>query len=156
MFEVLMFLFENYMDGGSVALRVDDAAIVVELEKIGFERYEIDQALQWLGGLVTFQKAVLTGPTVTALAIRHYSREETECFGVEGKGFLLYLEQAGILDPGTREIVIDRLMALELREIDLKRIRWVVLVALFSQPDKKSALITLQDMILADAFDVLH
>ena len=68
----------------------------------------------------------------------------------------MYLEQLGILDPVTREVVIDRIMALDSREVDLPRIRWVVLMVLFSQPDKKSVLSLLQDMILADAFDVLH
>jgi len=69
---------------------------------------------------------------------------------------LLYLEQLSILDPMTREVVIYRLMSLDGRELDISRIKWVVLIALFNQPDKKSALSLLQDMILSDAFDVLH
>src|SRR6185312_1393878 len=155
MFEVLMFLFENYMDG-SVALKADIADVAVELEKIGFDRYEIDRALGWLAGLVEVQTAVLAGPRLTSQAIRYYLPEECERLGVEGRGFLLYLEQLSIIDPITREIVIDRLMALDTREVDVPRIRWVVLMVLFNQPDKKSALSLLQDMILADAFDVLH
>jgi uncharacterized protein Smg (DUF494 family) len=47
-------------------------------------------------------------------------------------------------------------MALDGKEVDLGRVKWVVLMVLFSQPDKKSALSLLQDMILSDAFDVLH
>ena len=155
MFEVLMFLFENYMDG-SVVLKADTADVAVELEKIGFDRYEIDRALGWLAGLIEVQTAVLAGPRLTSKAIRYYLPEECERLGVEGRGFLLYLEQLGIIDPITREIVIDRLMALDNREVDVPRIRWVVLMVLFNQPDKKSALSLLQDMILADAFDILH
>ncbi len=157
MFEVLMFLFENYMDG-NIALNTENADIVIELERIGFERYEIDRALSWLDGLTQIQTAVMAGPTLSSKAIRHYHHEESERISVEGKGFLLYLEQVSILDPITREIVIDRIMALDRREADLPRIRWVVLMVLFNHPDneKKSALTLLQDMILADAFDVLH
>lgn len=155
MFEVLMFLFENYMDG-TVALKMDNADIQIELERIGFDRYEIDRALSWLDGLVEIQRAVLSGSSLTSLSFRHYLPEESERMGVEGKGFLLYLEQLSIIDPITREIVIDRIMALDTREIDVARIRWVVLMVLFNQPDKKSALSLLQDMILAEAFDVLH
>lgn len=155
MFEVLMFLFENYMDG-SATFKTDNSSIAVELEKIGFERYEIDRALSWLEGLIEIQTAVLAGPRLTQQAIRHYTPDETERLGVEGKGFLLYLEQLGILDPVTREVVVDRVMALDAREIDVPRIRWVVLMVLFNQPEKKSSLSLLQDMILADAFDVLH
>lgn len=155
MFEVLMYLFENYMDG-SVALNGDQEVIVTELEQAGFTRNEIGRALDWLEGLSRFQETVQSGPKLTPHAIRHFSPEECERLGVEGRGFLLYLEQLSILDAMTREIVIDRLMALDRRELDLGRIKWVVLIALFNQPDKKSALSLLQDMILSDAFDVLH
>ncbi len=154
MFEILMFLFENYMDGG-VKLRSDNETVVLELEKIGFDRFEIDRALDWLDGLNQVQLSVQSGQP-NMLSIRHFLPEETERLGIEGQGLLLHLEQIKILDPVTREIVIDRLMALDPREVDLGRIRWVVLMALFNQPDKKSALSLLQDMILADAFDVLH
>lgn len=155
MFEVLMFLFENYMDG-NISLQADNQTIVIELEKVGFNRFEIDRALDWLDGLNAFQKTVETSPALTSLAMRHYNVEESEQLGVEGKGFLYYLEQVGIIDPFTREIVIDRIMALDYREVNLGRIKWVVLMALFNQPDKKSALTLLQEMILSDAFDVLH
>lgn len=153
MFEVLMYLFENYMDG-SVALNADQDTIVTELEQAGFSRNEIGRALDWLDGLNRVQEMVQVGPTVHGM--RHYTNEELERLSVEGRGFLLYLEQLSILDPITREVVIDRLIALDNRELDLGRIKWVVLIALFNQPDKKSALSLLQDMILSDAFDVLH
>lgn len=154
MFEVLMFLFENYMDN-TVTLKMDNDAILLELERVGFDRFEIDRALDWLDGLNEFQQAV-QNHSISIHALRHYLVEETERLGVEGQGFLLHLEQINILDPATRETVIDRIMALDPREVDLGRIRWVVLMALFNQPDKRSALTLLQDMILADAFDVLH
>lgn len=155
MFEVLMYLFENYMDG-SVTLNADQDTIINELEQAGFNRNEIGRALDWLDGLTRFQETVQSGPTLTHHAIRHYAPEECERLSIEARGFLLYLEQLSILDPMTREIVIDRLMALDRRELDLGRVKWVVLIALFNQPDKKSALSLLQDMILSDAFDVLH
>lgn len=152
MFEILMYLFENYMDG-SIALNADQDTIYSELEQAGFHRNEIGRALDWLDGLNRAQEAVAP---FTSRAIRFYSMEECEQIPTEGRGFLLYLEQLGILDPMTREVVIDRVMALDSREIDMGRIKWVVLIALFNQPDKKSALSLLQDMILSDAFDVLH
>lgn len=155
MFEVLMFIFENYMDN-NVSLKADNQTIVTELEHVGFTRYEIDRALDWLEGLSRFQTAVDSAPMLVSSSIRHYLAEESKLLGVDGKGFLLYLEQLGILDPITREIVIDRIMALDSKDVDMGRIKWVVLMVLFSQPDKKSALSLLQDMILFDAFDVLH
>lgn len=155
MFEILMYLFENYMDG-SVALNADPDTIFSELEQAGFHRLEIGRALDWLDGLRTVQEVVQSSPQMKSFGMRSYTLEECEQIDTEGRGFLLYMEQIGILDASTREIVIDRLMALDVREVDLGRIKWVVLIALFNQPDKKSALSLLQDMILSDAFDVLH
>lgn len=155
MFEVLMFIFENYMDG-NVSLKVDNQTIAVELEHVGFTRFEIDRAMDWLDGLSRFRANDEFEFIITSNALRHFLPEESERFGMKGRGFLLYLEQLGILDPITREIVIDRVMALDDRDVDLGRVKWVVLMVLFSQPDKKSALSLLQDMILSDAVGILH
>lgn len=154
MFEVLVYLFENYMDSG--ALTIDQQTVFNELELAGFSRNAIGLALDWLEGLVKVQEIVQANQQLDPQAMRHYSPTESNRLGIEGKGFLLYLEQLGILDPLTREVVIDRLMALDNREVDMGRIKWVVLIALFNQPDKKAALSLLQDMILSDVFDVLH
>ena len=154
MFEVLMFLFENYMDG-SVIFNMDNEKIAIELEKVGFNRTEIGRALHWLDGLTRFQTAFVTDKLMPQ-AFRYYNPIEEERLGVEGKGFLHYLERIGILDPITREIVIDRIMALDPREVYLGRIKWVVLMVLFNQPDKKSALSLMQEMVIADAFELLH
>jgi Smg protein len=156
MFEVLMYLFENYLASGGVALSLNPDTIVTELEQAGFSRSEIGKALDWLDGLNRIQEIVTAETPWSTKTFRHYVPHECEQLGVEGRGFLLYLEQLSILDPKTREIVIDRLMALDRRELNISRIKWVVLIALFSQPDKKSALSLLQDMILSDAFEVLH
>lgn len=154
MFDVLMFLFENYMNG-NVKLKNDNDIIATELERIGFERFEIDRALHWLEGLSHAQETIPVC-LLNSNAIRHYLPEETLRLGRQGQGFLLQLEQLKIIDPMTREIVIDRIMALSPHEVHLRGIRWVVLMVLYSQPEKQSALGLLQDMILADAFDVLH
>lgn len=155
MFEVVMFLIENYTDQG-VNLITDKEAVTAELERVGFPKMEIDRALDWLDGLDRVQKAAEAGPGLTGQAFRHYLPYEVEHFSLEGIGFLAYLEQLGILDARTREVVIDRLMALDKHEIDVARIQWVVLVALFNQPEKKPALGILQDLILSDAFGQLH
>ena len=155
MFEILMYLFENYMDG-NISIATDPTIVITELEQAGFSRLAIGRALEWLDGLNRIQEIIPTHTQASQQAMRHYATQESEQLGLEGKGFLLYLEQLSILDSKTREIVIDRLMALERHEVNLSRIKWVVLIALFNQPDKKSALSLLQDMILSDAFHVLH
>lgn len=155
MFEVVMFLIENYMENG-VNLIPDKESVTAELEKIGFQKWEIDRALDWLDGLERLQKVHTIEAGSSGLAVRRYLVCEEEQLGIEGIGFLAYLEQVGVLDAATKEIVIDRLMALDKQEIDISRIQWVALVALYNQPQKKQALALLQDLILSDAFSRLH
>jgi len=154
MFDVVMFLIENYTNNG-VNFISDKESIMAELERIGFHPMEIDRALDWLDGLEDVQK-ITPMDTCSGQAFRYYMGQEVEHITVEGIGFLQYLEQIKILDPVTREIAIDRLMVLDEREIDIARIKWVVLVALYSQPQKKAALSIFQDLILSDAFGQSH
>lgn len=155
MFEILMYLFENYMEG-NVSLNTDSNTILSELTQAGFPAQEVGRALDWLDGLSRVQEYVKASPQSNPNAMRFYLPEEIARLGKDGQAFLLYLEQLHILDSTTREIVLDRIMALDAREVDLGRIKWVVLIALFNQPDKKSALSLLQDMILSGAYGAKH
>lgn len=158
MFDVVMFLIENYMDNG-VTLISDKELVTAELERIGFQKMEIDRALDWLDGLERVQETLVTLNSIkpaSGVSFRHYLPYEEEQLGFEGIGFLIYLEQLGILDTLMREVVIDRLMVLDKQEVDIARIQWVALIALYNQPQKKTALALLQDLILSDAFGQSH
>lgn len=150
-----MYLFEFYMDSNTV-IEQDEAIVFDELENMGFTSLEISRALSWLNGLNVCQNEMTQAKFTCPRAVRQFTLEECEAISSEGRGYLFYLEQVDILDPMTREIVIDRLIALEQLDIDLGRVKWVVLLALFNQPDKKSALNLLQNMALAEELNVLH
>ncbi|MEZ5671400.1 MAG: DUF494 family protein [Thiotrichaceae bacterium] len=59
----------------------------------------------------------------------------------------MFLEQANILDPQTRELVIDRVMALDTEEFTLEQLKWVVLMVLFNQPGQESSLAWMEDLV---------
>lgn len=155
MFDILMYLFEFYMDNNTV-LEQEEAIVFDELENVGFTSIEISRALSWLNGLNVCQNEMTHAKFTCPRAFRQFTLEECEAISSEGRGYLFYLEQIDILDPVTREIVIDRLMALEQLDVDLGRVKWVILIALFNQPDKKSALNLLQNMVIAEEVTVLH
>ena len=66
MFEVLMFLFENYMDA-NVSLKADHETIMTELEKSGFIALK-SIGLDWIDGLIRMKTAVQAGPALTLFA----------------------------------------------------------------------------------------
>ena len=74
----------------------------------------------------------------------------------ECRGFLIFLEQTGVLDPIARELVIDRAMALETQEIDMPQLKWVILMVLFNQPGHEAAFAWMEDLIFDEISDHLH
>jgi Smg protein len=82
------------------------------------------------------------GPTVRIFSDGELARLSTEC-----RGFLLTLERLGILSPQQREIVIERMLALDADELDTEQLKWVVLMVLSSQPGQELAFERLEDLV---------
>jgi Smg protein len=87
-------------------------------------------------------------------ALRVFSTDELERISTGCRGYLLQLEREGILSPLQREIVIDRLVALDGDEVDIDRLKWLVLMVLSSQPGQEQACARMEDLLF-DAADVL-
>lgn len=155
--DVLMYLFEHTMDEESDE-EPDRAELERHLVEAGFARPEIDRALGWLDRLMS--EAPLTSRGGDSAAQRIYAPEERKRLDTEAHGFLLHLEQNGLLTAGTRELVLDRVMELDAEEIDLDQLRWVVLMVLFNQPDDAIAYSRLEEVMRDDsgpsAVDYLH
>jgi Smg protein len=153
-FDVLMYLFENYMDEGP-EFNPDQEALTAELAEAGFARGEIRKAFSWLEGLSQL-RAEHTGSATGSHAMRHYTAQEKEKLDPECRGFLLAMERSGVLSPLTREIVIDRTMALETDDIALEQLKWVMLMVLFNQPGQETAYDFLENMVFDEMQGHLH
>ena len=149
--DVLMYLFESFVDSEDEP-EPNRNEIRDELERAGFGDRAIDRALEWLDGL-NFSDAT---PTASSAGMRIYDSAELERFDVAARGYLLHLEQVGILPPAQREIVIDRLLALESDEIDVEQIKWVVMMILFSQPGNEQAYAQMEDLVFAEEPGWMH
>ena len=152
--DVLMYLFETFVDAEDEP-EPDRNELREELERAGFRNREIDRALDWLDGL---NAAALPEKeqTETAPTFRIYDVVERDRFDSHSRGYLLYLEQCGILNALQREIVIDRLLALDSDEIDIEQIKWVVMMVLFSQPGQEQAYARMEDLVFAESPTWLH
>lgn len=143
--DVLMYLFQNYL-GDSDAEQSDRDDVRLELLEVGFMSTEIKQAFEWLDGLVERLEIPLTLPNEES-AFRIYSDLEMSKLNVDCRGYLAFLEQVGILDGETRELVIDRVLALGGGEIDLTDLKWIVLMVLFSHPEQQEAYAFMEDLL---------
>jgi Smg protein len=154
--DVLMYLFENYMDEGP-EFNPDQETLKTELTQAGFPRGDINKALSWLEELAALRASNTTLLTESkTLSVRVYSQQEQEKINVEARGFILFLEHSGVLDALTRELVIDRVMALEAEEIDLEQLKWVILMVLFNQPGHEQAYAWMEDLVFNETQGHLH
>ena len=48
-------------------------------------------------------------------------------------GFLIFLQQANVINDVERDLVIDRAMALNKTKISIEETRWITMIALWSQ-----------------------
>lgn len=150
--DVLMYLFESFVDSEDEP-EPDRNELREELERAGFGDREIDRALEWLDGLNV--ETAASDPPRSA-AIRIYDRVEQERLDSQSRGYLLHLEHIGILPPAQRELVIDRLLALDSEEIDIEQIKWVVMMVLFSQPGYEQAYAQMEDLVFAEESGWVH
>ena len=146
MFDVLMYLFEHYYMDEETEFGPDRESLHSELVEAGFPSADIHRAFVWLEDLAEQQHQIHSPQTENA--IRIFSERECERLDPECRGFLLFLEQMGILLPDARERVIERAMALETDDFDISQLKWVILMVLFNQPGAEAWPITSASYIL--------
>jgi len=150
--DVLMYLFDSFVDSEDEP-EPNRNELREELEHAGFGDREIDRALDWLDGL---NAAEVGSCAPQSSAVRIFDHVEQEHLDARARGYLLHLEQIGILPPVSRELVIDRLLALDTEEVDIEQVKWVVMMVLFSQPGQKEAYAQMEDLVFADDPAWLH
>jgi len=153
--DVLMYLFDHYFEE-DVRVESDQESLTHDLARAGFPEPEISKAFAWLEGLALQQKAVVSRKPGNGFSNRVYTAREAEKLNVTCRGFLLSLEQIDVLDAMARELVIERVMALETDEISLEQLKWVIPIILFNQPGKEQSLAWMEALVLEETSGQLH
>jgi Smg protein len=157
MFEVLVFVYENYWRGDACP---EPEQLGRKLSAQGFDADEIRDALHWLDGLSLATQGLQLDPhadgasaTVlprstpplvwpqSAEAMRIYSSAEMTHLGAECLGFISFLESSGVLAAGMREIVIERAMATPGEPVALDELKIIVLMVHWSTGVEPDALV---------------
>jgi Smg protein len=136
MFEVLVYLYENYWRPDACP---DHQQLSRKLSAVGFESDEIQEALRWLDGLASTAESCVG--TQSDHSLRVYTPAERDLLGEDSIGFISFLESAGVLPPPMREMVIDRATAVGGGEIDLEDLKVIVLMVFWSLGEEPDALI---------------
>lgn len=168
MFEVLVFVYENYWRGDACP---QWNQLERKLNAVGFEAQEIKDALAWLNGLSQATRNT-RGPEVVPAqddpdnvvlladqqvidqsgpSIRIFTVAEQDRLGPECLGFIRFLESATVLPPHMREIIVDRAMACGNEPLGLDDLKIIVLMVYWSFGEEPEALVL--DELCDDAND---
>ena len=145
--DILIYVFDRYMLDEVPEVPVREH-LARDLERVGFTHANVERALDWLAELACERdRPPLATGVLTSGALRIYSECELARLSTESRGFLVTLQRLGILSPQQREIVIDRMLALDADELDTEQLKWVVLMVLSSQPGQEQAFERLEDLV---------
>jgi len=153
--DVLMYLFENYFEE-DYEISADQDSLKYELKNAGFGDKQVNKAFDWLEGLTRRKDLIGLDALRGHTALRVFNTEEMKKLDTECRGFILFLEQIGVLDAPDREMVVDRLMALDSGDIDMQQLKWVVLMVLLNQPGKEAAYTWMEDNLMDGPAPGLH
>ncbi len=154
--DVLMFLIQSYMDGEQEDEGEPDRdQLTLELLNAGFPQDEINNAFVWLDGLAA-QHEQMIDRAPAPQSTRLYHEAESERLDLDCQGFLIYLEQTGVITATVRELIIDRVMALDEDDIDIERLKWVTLMVLFNQPEQEYTFEWIENMVFEQEAEYLH
>jgi Smg protein len=151
MFEVLVYMFENYFEAN---IRPDQNTLANELFAAGFDQEDIDGAFDWFSTLEEMSGHATIAATQSS-GMRVYGETENKKISSESLSFIMFLEQAKVLDSAQRELVIDRAMALSQPEVSIDETRWIVLMALWNQ-GKTNDYLFVEDAMFGDNRPTVH
>jgi len=152
-FDVLMYLFENYYMDEDGPVTPDRESVQQELSQAGFPSLEIDRAFVWMEGLASEPNPP---DTQSERSLRLFSSIEMDRLDTACRGFILFLEQMDVLTTASRELAIDRAMALENEDFDLEQLKWVILMVLINRPGEEAAYTWVEDLVSDNISNLLH
>ncbi len=152
MFDILVYLFENYYTPQACP-KAD--VLAHKLAAVGFEHEDIDEALGWLHGLAQSSERFSPVEHASDASMRVYTDEEYFALGSEAIGFITFLQNSGVLRPALREILIERAQAIDETPVSLDRMRIIALMVLWNQETEVDHLL-LEELLNGERSSVSH
>lgn len=157
MFDILIYLFETYVHSES-KVSIDYDSLTNDLSDIGFQQRDIYNALRWLKNLSCYKKNITSSINTLSKknSIRIYTKEESFKLNADCRGFIMFLEQLEILTLDTREMIIEKIMDLDIHELNLEDLKWIILIVLFNVPGCETVYQKLENLLFNFKEEVVH
>jgi Smg protein len=138
MYEILAYLFENCQQA---EIADDRERVARKLSAAGFDDSDISEALHWLAGVLRAPQAGRAPLPDRRSSFRAFAPRELAKLDAECRGFLITLEQSGILNAETRELVLERSLAASGHALSLDQLKLIVLMVLWNHRTPTSQLL---------------
>ena len=138
MYDILVYLFENCQQH---EVSDEKERVAKKLSAAGFEESDISEALTWLAGVARGPHRSFAPLPGSGAAFRAYAPKELARLDAECRGLLIHFEQSGILNPQTRETVIDRALAATGDGLTIEQLKLVILMVLWKHQTPSSRLV---------------
>jgi len=126
LFDVLQYLFKNYIKNQIPVLEGDSNDLVEELQQAGFDVTELQAACRLINAQA--RKNSNAHPST-----RHFSVEEQTVLSPSCQNFIYFLENSGLVGIPVRELIINQALELGRGACELGDLKWITLMVLFSQ-----------------------
>jgi len=153
--KVLIYVYDHYMlaDPADVPER---RQMMADLRRRGFSVSEVVQAMEWLSALVGDQRAAPADPEAHREALRVFADGELSRLSPDCRAFLLMLDRQRVLTTQQRELVIERALALDVDEVEVEQLKWVVLLVLSARPGQELAFARFESVMSAADAPIRH
>lgn len=149
MLDLLIYLFENYI---STKPKLNMNDITVELEEAGFNDKDISSAFDWFSHL----EKISNGSELTnENSLRVLSQKEYDKISSEAFTFLTFLLNAKILNSTEFEVILDQIMILNQKSINIDEMRWIVMMTLWKS-GKENSYLFVEDSLFQNKRTELH
>jgi Smg protein len=149
MLDLLIYLFENYI---STKPKLNMNDITVELEEAGFNDRDISSAFDWFNHL---EKNSNGFELTNKDSLRILSKKEYEKISSEAFTFLTFLLNAKILNSTEFEVILDQIMILNQKSINIDEMRWIVMMTLWKS-GKENSYLFVEDSLFQNKRTELH
>lgn len=127
--QILLYIYSKQLNISDVS-HGSNTPLLEDLLEAGFSPGQTKAAIKWLQQLKAQSEGQDNIKQISEHAFRVFTEAEQRKLTYDARGFILFLEQAKMLDINLRELLIDSAMALDLLFVDSLELRCLLNVVL--------------------------
>ncbi|MCF6765099.1 DUF494 domain-containing protein [Thiotrichales bacterium 19S3-7] len=152
--DTLMYLFERISQEKDIASSEPAFTTPDEIEsgllEAGYEKNEVSRLIEWLESFnAKEQEDAQSSRLSQCNGFRIYHDRELEKIEPSALSYLLKLEQSGKLKPQAREFILDQIIKLDVSNISLEHVKWILSMTKLNHEGPEQML----EMLIQDVID---